>query len=402
MITISLSPNTERDDVLLALKLLCMPWKWQYGEALNALTAWFGKKFTTPHVFLYNSGRSALFEILKAYGIGRGDEVILQAFTCVAVPNSVLWNGATPVYVDIDKSYNINPWKLESLITKRTKAIIVQHTFGIPAEIDKIVTLAKKHHVVVIEDCAHALGASYKGKLLGTWGEAAIFSFGRDKVLSSVFGGVGIVRKDQKSIAQKMAETVLPKSRLWWVFQQLLHPLAFSVILPSYDLYVGKILLVLMQKFQLLSFPVYPQEKKGKQPADFPAQFPNCLAALAFNQVRKLDRYNQNRREIADLYRQAFQKKSGFVIPPHRNGAIYLRFPLLHQENVTYLSRAKQKGILLGNWYHNRIDPTGTDFPAVGFVPEGCQVADSAASTIINLPTRISKEQADKVISVLQ
>ena len=120
--------------------------------------------------------------------IGEGDEVLVQAFTCVAVPNSVLWAQATPVYADIDATLNIDPIDVEKKITNRTKAIIVQHTFGIPADMDALVALAKKHNILLIEDCAHSLGATYKGKKVGTFGDAAFFSFGRDKVVSSVFG----------------------------------------------------------------------------------------------------------------------------------------------------------------------------------------------------------------------
>src|SRR5581483_4013141 len=113
-----------------------------------------------------------------------------QAFTCVAVPNSVLWTGAKAIYADIDETGNLDPKDLEKKITKKTKAVIIQHTFGIAANMDAIQKVLKGKKIILIEDCAHALGASYKGKKLGTFGEFAFFSFGRDKVISSVFGGM--------------------------------------------------------------------------------------------------------------------------------------------------------------------------------------------------------------------
>lgn len=115
--------------------------------------------------------------------------MILQAYTCVSVSNAIIATGAKPIYVDIDaQTLNINPQLIEKHITQKTKAIIVQHTFGIPADIHAIQSIVKKHQLFFIEDCAHALGAQYKEKMVGSFGDIAVYSFGRDKVISSVNG----------------------------------------------------------------------------------------------------------------------------------------------------------------------------------------------------------------------
>ena len=101
IISCSLSPNMERDDVWLALRLLFSPWRWKCGAAVKKAEAHFGG-------VSFNSGRAALFAILRAFGIGEGDEVILQAFTCVAVADSVRRTGAVPVYADINRAYNMD------------------------------------------------------------------------------------------------------------------------------------------------------------------------------------------------------------------------------------------------------------------------------------------------------
>src|SRR3989344_9394741 len=104
VISASLSPNTQLDDVYRALSVLLRPWVWQKGNAVDKVGYWFTEYFGTRSVATFNSGRSAFLALLRAFRIGKGDEVIIQAFTCVAVPNSVLWAGARPVYADIDGS----------------------------------------------------------------------------------------------------------------------------------------------------------------------------------------------------------------------------------------------------------------------------------------------------------
>ncbi|MFH1859640.1 MAG: DegT/DnrJ/EryC1/StrS family aminotransferase [bacterium] len=110
-------------------------------------------------------------------GIGEGDEVLVEGFTCVVVPNAVIFAGAKPIYVAPDpKTYNMDINQIETKITPKTKAIIAQHTFGLPADMDLILDISRKHNLMVIEDCAPAMGATYKGKKVGTLGDAAFFS----------------------------------------------------------------------------------------------------------------------------------------------------------------------------------------------------------------------------------
>ena len=385
IISASLSPNAERDDVWLAFRLFCSPWMWKRGAAAGKVEAWFRSYLSSSCVVTFNSGRSALLAILRAFRIGHGDEVIVQAFTCVAVPNSVRWSGATPVYADIDDTLNINPADVVKKITKKTKAIIVQHTFGIPAAMDEIVTIAKKNNIIIIEDCAHALGATIHDKKVGTLGDAAMFSFGRDKVVSSVFGGLATIASghEKEIIALKNYHKNLTIPGYGWIFQQVFHPVAFSIILPFYNFGIGKAVLVTLQRFHLLGFPVYREEKAGKQPSDFPAKYPNVLAMLLLKQLKKLERFTKQRREISKIYGA---------------DAAYLRFPKLVEHPAIVIANAKNQGILLGNWYHNVIDPLGTDFARIGYEKGSCPKAEEAAAHMINLPTRISVKDAQKVL----
>ncbi|HSX40366.1 MAG TPA: aminotransferase class I/II-fold pyridoxal phosphate-dependent enzyme, partial [Candidatus Saccharimonadales bacterium] len=225
-IAISLSPNTQTSDILLALKTLLAPWNYYKGNYATALEQWFVKNFKVASAVSFNSGRSSLFAILKALDIQKGDEILMQTFTCVAVPNAIIWAGAKPVYVDIDKTLTMDAKDLERKITAKTKAILVQHTFGIPSNMDEIRTLARKNKLIVIEDCAHTIGAVYNGKKLGTLSDVAFFSLGRDKAFSSVFGGMAIT--NNRTLGNKLKSIQKKKNNpnVFWVFQQLLHPVA--------------------------------------------------------------------------------------------------------------------------------------------------------------------------------
>ncbi|KKR02943.1 MAG: DegT/DnrJ/EryC1/StrS aminotransferase [Microgenomates group bacterium GW2011_GWC1_39_12] len=398
IITVGMSPNTEHDDVQRALQILFMPWRWYKDDERKKVIDWFKKKFDSSHVTLFSSGRSALTALLESFGIGAGNEVILQAFTCMVVPNAIRFSGATPKYVDIDDSANINPDQLEKSITKKTKAIIVQHTFGTPADMDKVMVIAKKHKVFVIEDCAHALGAVYKGKKVGTIGDAAFFSFGRDKIISSVFGGAAIAKNRQAAQRLEIIEHALPNPSFFWIFQQLCHPVTMSVILPFYKSGIGKILLVLLQKLHFLSFPVSKSEVSGIQPKHYCMRYPNALAYLLTRQLQKLDRYTKVRQSISEYYEQEL-KKLRIAYLDTREQSARLRFGITTDKQQILL-KAKQHNILLGNWYHNVVDPKGSDMSKAGYQQGSCPKAEQLAKTIVNLPTRITQKQAEKIIRV--
>lgn len=405
MISPSLSPNTDQADVMQALRLLFAPSQWQKGSALLWVSKWFTRYFGEREYAFFNSGRSAFLALLQSFGIGPGDEVLVQAFSCVAVPNSVLWAGARPVYVDIDETYNMDPLDAEKKITKKTKALVIQHTFGIPADADRLMVLAKKYNLFVIEDCAHALGATYKGKKLGTLGDASFFSFGRDKVVSSVWGGAGFINaKCQMTNAKwrlREIEQKLQYPSMFWIFQQLLHPIAFSVIIPLYSIGIGKVLLVVLQKLKLLSLPVYPEEKKGHKPDEFPKRYPNALASLLQIQLSKIDTLINERRIVAEHFRSALSKNPDINIVPNVKGAGWLRFPIQLTNPGKVMVEAKRVHMLLGNWYHHVIDPNGVTFDSIGYRNGSCPKAESAAGRIVNLPTNISQSEADKVLEVL-
>lgn len=145
------------------------------------------------------NGLDALMLSLKALGIGEGDEVLVPSNTFIATALAVSYVGATPVFVEPDiETFNMNPDLIEDAITKKTKAIMPVHLYGQPCEIDRIVSIAKKHGLMIVEDCAQAHGAIYKGQVVGSFGDAAGFSFYPGKNLGALGDGGAAVTKDKR------------------------------------------------------------------------------------------------------------------------------------------------------------------------------------------------------------
>lgn len=150
------------------------------------------------------NGLDALMLALKALGVGEGDEVIVPSNTYIATALAVTYVGAKPVFVEPDiKTFNIDPTLIEEKITAKTKAIMPVHLYGQPCDMDPIMEIAKKHNLYVIEDCAQAHGATYKGKVIGSFGDAAGFSFYPGKNLGAL-GDAGATVTDNKEIADKI------------------------------------------------------------------------------------------------------------------------------------------------------------------------------------------------------
>ena len=152
----------------------------------SELASYIGCKYTVA----LNSGTDALHVALRALNIGAGDEVITTAFTFVATAEAIGMVGAKPVFVDIDENtFNIDPKKIEAAITPKTKAIIPVHLYGQPCDMDAIMDIAHRHNLRVIEDCCQAIGALYKGKMVGTFGDIGCYSFYPTKNLGTMGDG---------------------------------------------------------------------------------------------------------------------------------------------------------------------------------------------------------------------
>jgi len=171
------------------------------GPRVKAFEESFAAMCGVKHAVATSSGTTALHVALLAAGIGEGDEVITSPFTFIASANSILYTGASPMFVDIDPAtYNLNPAQLEAAISPRTKAIMPIHLFGLCCDMDPILEIARKHQLVVIEDACQSHGAMYKGRRAGSFG-IGTFSFYPTKNMTSAEGGM--ITTDDDTIDEK-------------------------------------------------------------------------------------------------------------------------------------------------------------------------------------------------------
>ena len=196
------------DDEIKALENVIRSKKWwcgapgvHKGENVWAFQEEFAKFQGSKHCIAAFNGTVVIEAALLALGVGMGDEVIVSDYTFVASGSAVIATDAVPIFCDIDpETFVMDVNKVESLITKRTKAIVPVHLGGNPVEMDKLMKIADKHDLKVVEDCAHAHGSRYKGKIVGNWGHAGTFSFQASKVLTSGEGGAIITNDDDLAI----------------------------------------------------------------------------------------------------------------------------------------------------------------------------------------------------------
>ena len=192
-----------RAQILAALKEICDSTSFAQGPATADFEAKFAAYCGVDHCVSLNSGTSALHLALRCLDVGPGDEVVTVSMTFIATAWAISYVGATPVFVDIDPvRRTLNPGKLEAAITSRTKAIIPVHLYGMPADMDRIMAIAVRHGLPVIEDAAQAHGAKYRGRRVGEFGQIASFSFYPGKNLGA-YGEGGALTTNDASLARR-------------------------------------------------------------------------------------------------------------------------------------------------------------------------------------------------------
>ncbi len=282
------------------------------------------------HAVSTSYGRMAFYYILKAMNFPAGSEIVLPALTFWVVPEIARVAGLTPVFADVDPAtFNMTPATLARVITPRTVAVVPTHLWGLPCDMSGILELARARKLAVIEDCAHALGALYRGQPVGTLGDAALFSFQTLKPLNTYGGGMAVAR--DAGLADRIAELVaaeppptkdMVKKRLLQgrvqrisirprVFTWTLFPIlwASAIVGANPDVYLWETIR-----------PLDPL------PADYRARYSNVQAVMGLLALQRLDQWTADTQAHAATITAALADVPGVrlpVVPPDRTHAFY-------------------------------------------------------------------------------
>lgn len=190
------APDITETEIEAVVAVLRTP-RLSLGPVSEEFEAAVARYVSVPHAVAVSSGTAGLHLCIRALGISEGDEVIVPSFTFIAAANAIRYERAIPVFADIDPvTLNIDPQRVEEAITPRTRAIVVVHTFGLPAEISTILEIAERHGLLVIEDACEAIGAEHRGRKAGSMGHAGVFAFYPNKQITTGEGGVVVTRDE--------------------------------------------------------------------------------------------------------------------------------------------------------------------------------------------------------------
>ena len=368
-----------------ALKLWLGSTDYQDVDIIKEYEQKFAMATNSKFAFSFGSGRMALFALLEVMKIGKGDEIIISPFTCVVVPNALIYRSIKPIYVDISLSdFNMDVEKVEKLITNNTKAIYVQNTFGVPANLQKVREIATKYNLLIIEDAAHSLGSIPHSQSSFDLADATFYSTDHSKTINTYLGGVVTTNKEKYATALRNYQSItpfLPRASIRAILRSyLLEWLYFS----PYCLWIGRYLHALLKKFKYIYS--FNDELLVVKPTDYP--YPCRLsapqAALGIMQLEKLHVNIEHRRSIARL----LENEINYYGFDHReiDSVSWIRYSFLVKDRAAFINRFKRQ-FDLGIWFTSIFEGRARDFDELQYVAGSCPNAEFAAVHVVNFPT---------------
>lgn len=357
----------------------------------------FAKGIGDGECVSFGAGRMAFYAVLKALGINQDDEVILTGFTCSVMANAVLRLGARVKYCDIDReTLGMSPQALLDVISDRTKVVVAQHSFGIPCKIDEICSICKNRGIFLIEDCALSYMSRYKGKYIGDFGDAAIFSTDHTKPINTLIGGLAYSKSPSllKSLRLIQNETpnystdhiakMLARYRLE---HRLIKHCRYNNFLLWYSFYSIKMRLKHKTDHVYLTCDTSPYVEKTWY--SYPSRLPNSLAKVGISVLGKYRKELTIRKNILSNYTnmmdrdrlpQAYFDEYSEIVPLR---LIYFSSCINIAENVW--------NSLSGVWFLEPIINTECDLKSLGYL-DSCLNSEYIGRKIVNLPILFNRK----------
>lgn len=356
------APRLDGNERKYVLECIDTTWISSLGRFIGEFEMAFAAYCGVKHAIAVNNGTTALHLALVAMGVGPGDEVIVPSLTYIASANAVTYCGATPVLVDNDpRTFNMDPALLEAKITPRTKAIMPVHVYGQSADMDPIMEIARCHSLLVVEDAAEAVGAKYKGRMIGGLGDCATFSFFGNKIITT--GEGGMVTTNDDALAERMrlyrSQGMDPKRRYW-----------FPVVGYNY-------------------------------------RMTNIQAAIGLAQLERIEHHLAARRRVADLYNAKLARLGSRLTLPHVEDFAEHVFWMYTVRLSDKLSKSRDQVMLeldaLGIETRPVFYPMHNMPPYEGLDSGPLPMADECSADGMNLPTHgdLTEADIDRIVGAL-
>ncbi len=281
-------PTLQGNELKYVTEAVKTGWISSAGKFIKEFEDKFSAYCGVKHGISCSNGTTALHLAIEAMGIGEGDEVIIPTFTMIASCNAVIYAGATPILVDSElDTWNMDVSKIEEKITQKTKAIMIVHTYGHPVDMDKVSDIARRYNLFVIEDAAEAHGAEYKGRMAGSLGDIACFSFYANKIITTGEGGIVVTNNDH------------------WA-----------------------------ERARKLRNHFFGQPRFLHKELGYNYRLTNMQAAIGLAQLEKIDELVEARRRNAQLYNELLRPVPGITTPPEKEWAknVYWMYGILIDE----------------------------------------------------------------------
>ena len=350
---------------------------------------------------LFWKGRVGLYNLLDALGVGDGDEVIVPAFTCVVVPNAILYKGAKVVFVDIDqRTLSVNPKLIIPKINAKTKVIIAQNTLGLPSDLKVLKELADQYGLILIDDCTHGLKPDPSTFDLV---DAAFYSSQWNKPYSTGLGGMVYVKDPE--LAKRMQireENLVPPGFLKVQMLRLQYWMRKYILSPRLYWPMVKLFRWLSAKNIVVGSSQGPELESAKMPANYNMGMSAIQCKWGIKALQKLDQKIVHRQKIADLYDAGF-KEMGKKIPfrPAYAEHLFLKYPFFVKERSKFMDQAVRAKVPLGDWMLSPIHPIQKDHERWTYNYGSNPIGEALSRSVLNLPTDVSEKEAHRILAFL-
>jgi perosamine synthetase len=352
----------------------------------------FAKAFDAVEAVAFPYGRSAQWAFFKAVGVENA-EVIMPAYTCSVVAHAVTLSGNRPRFVDIKlDDYNMDLDLIPSAINENTRAIIATHTFGYPQDVDRLEAIVKEaevrysHKIWLIQDCAHAFGASWKGRLIGTSGDVALYALNISKMMTAIFGGM--LTFQDKELAQKVRAWRDSHYKKPGFLKTLKRGLYLLAVYMAFNEKIYGLTWWLQERTPLLNrfTKSYHLDDEIHFPPDYLDRMLDVEAAVGLAQLKKYPEIIARRRTNAAWYDEHLDRREGWVFPLSIEGATYSHYVIRVPDRPALIKEMAERGVHFGELIQYSIPELGCYAKING----NCPSSKIASKLTINIPVVLS------------